>query len=127
MGSHVADKLLDAGYKVRIFDQRPSLWIRAGQEMVVGDITIQEEVKEATREADIVYNFAGLADLNKGLVNPLETVRMNVLGNMHILEASKLHGVKRFVYASTVYVYSREGGFYRCSKQACEHYVEEYQ
>lgn len=31
------------------------------------------------------------------------------------------------MYASTVYVYSREGGFYRCSKQAAEHYVEEYQ
>ena len=27
----------------------------------------------------------------------------------------------------TVYVYSREGGFYRCSKQSSEHYVEEYQ
>jgi len=26
-----------------------------------------------------------------------------------------------------VYVYSREGGFYRCSKQSAEHYVEEYQ
>jgi UDP-glucose 4-epimerase len=35
--------------------------------------------------------------------------------------------VKRFVFASSVYVYSREGGFYRCSKQAAEHYVEEYQ
>ena len=31
------------------------------------------------------------------------------------------------MYASTVYVYSREGGFYRCSKQAAEQYVEEYQ
>ena len=37
------------------------------------------------------------------------------------------HGVKRFIYASTVYVHSREGGFYRCSKQASEAYVEEYQ
>jgi UDP-glucose 4-epimerase len=35
--------------------------------------------------------------------------------------------VKRFIYASTVYVYSREGSFYRCSKQSSEHYVEEYQ
>ena len=26
-----------------------------------------------------------------------------------------------------MYVYSREGGFYRCSKQSSEHYVEEYQ
>ena len=38
-----------------------------------------------------------------------------------------MHGVKRFIYASTVYVHSREGGFYRCSKQASEAYVEEYQ
>jgi UDP-glucose 4-epimerase len=34
--------------------------------------------------------------------------------------------VERFIYASTIYVYSREGGFYRCSKQSSEHYVEEY-
>ena len=33
--------------------------------------------------------------------------------------------VKRYLYASTVYVYSREGGFYRCSKQSAEQYVEE--
>jgi UDP-glucose 4-epimerase len=39
----------------------------------------------------------------------------------------RIHDVQRFVYASTVYVYSREGGFYRCSKQSSEHYVEEYQ
>ena len=36
-------------------------------------------------------------------------------------------GINRFIYASTVYVYSRHGGFYRCSKQAAESYVEEYQ
>ena len=43
------------------------------------------------------------------------------------MEACKSHGVKRFIYASTVYVHSRDGGFYRCSKQASEAYVEEYQ
>jgi UDP-glucose 4-epimerase len=52
---------------------------------------------------------------------------VNVLGTVNVLEACRRHGVKRLVYASTVYVYSREGGFYRCSKQAAEHYVEEYQ
>ena len=44
-----------------------------------------------------------------------------------VLEACRRHGVNRYVYASTVYVHSREGGFYRCSKQSSEHYVEEYQ
>ena len=44
-----------------------------------------------------------------------------------MLEACHAHRVKRFIYASTVYVHSREGGFYRCSKQASEAYIEEYQ
>ena len=34
--------------------------------------------------------------------------------------------VNRYIFASTVYVQSNEGGFYRCSKIACEKYIEEY-
>ena len=127
LGSHVADKLSDAGYLVRIFDQRPSPWIRPDQKMMLGNLLNQNEVNEAVQGAEVVYNFAALADLNEGLSKPLETVRINVLGNAHVMEACKQYDVKRFVYASTVYVYSRDGGFYRCSKQASEHYVEEYE
>ena len=127
LGSHVADKLTDAGYQVRIFDQRPSPWIRPDQEMMLGNLLNQNEVNEAIQGAEVVYNFAALADLNAGLNNPLDTVRINVLGNAHVMEACRQNDVKRFIYASTVYVYSRDGGFYRCSKQASEHYVEEYQ
>ena len=127
LGSHVADKLSDAGYQVRVFDQRPSPWILPDQEMILGSISNQNEVNEAIQGAEVVYNFAALADLNAGLNNPLDTVRINVLGNAHVMEACRQYDVKRFVYASTVYVYSRDGGFYRCSKQSSEHYVEEYQ
>jgi UDP-glucose 4-epimerase len=127
LGSHVADKLSDAGYQVRIFDQRPSPWIRPDQEMMLGNLLNQNEVNEAVQCAEVVYNFAALADLNAGLNNPLDTVRINVLGNAHVMEACRQYNVKRFIYASTVYVYSRDGGFYRCSKQASEHYVEEYE
>jgi UDP-glucose 4-epimerase len=81
----------------------------------------------AVAGSDAVYHFAAFADLNEALDKPLDTVRVNVLGTVNVLEACRRHGVKRLVYASTVYVYSREGGFYRCSKQAAEHYVEEYQ
>lgn len=127
LGSHVADKLSDAGYQVRIFDQRLSPWIRPDQEMILGNLLNQNEVNDAVQGAEVVYNFAALADLNEGLSKPIETLHINVLGNAHVMEACRLNNVKRFVYASTVYVYSRDGGFYRCSKQASEHYVEEYQ
>jgi UDP-glucose 4-epimerase len=53
-------------------------------------------------------------------------VRLNVEGTINVLDASHRAGVKRFMFASTVYVYSRDGGFYRCSKQACEAYIEEF-
>jgi UDP-glucose 4-epimerase len=50
-----------------------------------------------------------------------------VVGTVNVLDRCRRARVERFVFASTVYVYSREGGFYRCSKQACETYIEEFQ
>ncbi len=127
LGSHVADQLSAAGHEVRIYDRNPSPWLQDGQTMLVGDLLTFDSLQEAVKGCDVVYNFAALADLNDALDKPIETVKINVLGNVQVLEACRQQGVKRFIYASTVYVYSREGGFYRCSKQAAEHYVEEYQ
>jgi UDP-glucose 4-epimerase len=94
---------------------------------VIGDIQDSEKLNQTIVGAEVVYNFAALADLNQALEQPLKTVNINILGNLNVMEACRAHGVKRFIYASTVYVHSREGGFYRCSKQASETYVEEYQ
>jgi len=127
LGSHVADALTEAGFKVKIFDIKKSAWLLPDQEMIVGNLLDIEQVELAVSGSDVVYNFAALADLNEGLNRPLETIQINILGNANIMEACCKHRVKRFIYASTVYVYSREGGFYRCSKQSAEHYVEEYQ
>lgn len=127
LGSHVADQLSEGGHNVKVFDRVASPWLRHDQEMIVGDLLDAELVDKSVAGCAAVYNFAALADLNEALDKPLETVRVNILGNVHLLEACRRHNVGRFVYASTVYVYSREGGFYRCSKQAAEHYVEEYQ
>jgi len=38
LGSHVADALSDAGYRARIFDRAASPHLRAGQDMIVGDL-----------------------------------------------------------------------------------------
>ncbi len=126
LGSHVADALTRQGYEVRIFDREPSRWLKKGQEMIVGDILDAGSLTKVIAGCEAVFNFAAIADLDAALDKPLETARINILGTVQALEACRAEGVKRFVYASTVYVYSREGGFYRCSKQAAESYVEEY-
>lgn len=127
LGSHVADQLSDSGHRVVIYDRVDSPWRRPEQEMIVGDLLDRARLGEVIADAEVVYNFAAIADLNRALTLPAETVRVNVLGNVQLLEACRVRGVRRVMYASTVYVFSREGGFYRCSKQAAEQYVEEFQ
>jgi len=127
IGSYVADHLSDAGYQVTIYDYNHSKWLRPDQEMIVGDVLDFDKLNSTIAGAEMVYNFAALADLNQAIKQPLKTVNINILGNVNALEACRIHNVKRFIYASTIYVHSREGGFYRCSKQASEAYVEEYQ
>lgn len=126
LGSHVCDALSDAGYQVRIFDINPSLYLRKDQEMIVGDISDSSKVRLAVRGCDYVYNFAGIADLDDATTKPQDTVRLNIIGNTNIMDAALQAKAKRFIFASTIYVYSQKGGFYRCSKQAAELYIEEY-
>lgn len=124
LGSHVADTLSEKGYQVKIFDLKPSLYLSRGQEMIVGDMTDFDTVNRAIEGCQIVYNFSGLADIDEAKDKPIETTKLNVLGNVLLLEACRMAGVKRFVFASSVYVYSNSGSFYRASKQAAEKFVE---
>ncbi len=126
IGSHVADRLTKLGYLVTIYDCFASNWQLPNQEMVLGDVLELEKLNKTIVGADIVYNFAAISDLNQALKSPIETVNYNILGNTNVLESCRLNNVKRFIFASSIYVHSREGGFYRCSKQASEAYIEEY-
>lgn len=126
LGSHVADALSQAGYQVRLFDRSPSPYQRPDQEMIVGDMMDIEQAIEAAKGASVVYNFAAIADIDEAHDKPLATATINVLGNMHILEAARLVGARRFIFASSVYVYSESGSFYRASKQAAERFTETY-
>jgi UDP-glucose 4-epimerase len=126
LGSHSADQLSLAGHEVTVFDLKPSPFLRADQKMLIGDILDAETVGRAVAGADVVYNYAGIADITEANRRPVDTVSYNVLGNVKILEASRLAGIKRYIFASTLYVYGKSGGFYRCSKQASEFYVENY-
>ena len=127
LGSHVCDKLTQAGHQVTIVDLTPSPWLKEGQVMRQGDLLDEAAVAEAVAGADVVFNYAGIADIDEANRRPVDTARVNVLGNVILLEACRLAGVKRYVFASSLYVYGASGGFYRCSKQACELYIENYQ
>ena len=95
--------------------------------MIVGSILDEAVLDKAVEGADIVCNYAGIADIGEANSRPVDTARLNVVGNVMALEACRKYGIKRYIFASSLYVYGKSGGFYRCSKQACEIYIENYQ
>lgn len=126
MGSHTADELSRRGFAVTIFDRAASPWLREDQEMVLGDIMDIDALREAMQGASHVYHFAGIADIGESRARPYDTIESNVMGVTKALEVAVECGVRRIVYASTMYVYSNHGSFYRASKQAAEVIIEAY-
>lgn len=127
LGSHLADALTDAGYAVTIFDRFSSPWLRENQNMVVADMLDLEQVIEVLEGAEYVYHLAGIADISQAALNPKETIEANIIGSTNIIEACVKTKVTRLLFASTIYVYSQQGSFYRVSKQAVEAILEAYQ
>jgi len=126
LGSHVADSLTEQGFEVTIFDLNESTYLQNNQKMIVGDILNTKQLDQAIKNHDIVYNFAGIADIDECHNKPIETIKYNILGNALILEAATRNNVKKLLFASSAYVYSSSGSFYRISKQASELFIESY-
>ena len=126
LGSHVVDALCAAGHAVTVFDIMPSRYLGVGMNMINGDILNFDAVKKAMKGHDVIFHLAALANLDEASEKPLETMNINVMGTVNVLEAAKQCQVNRVLFGSTIYVYSRTGSFYRVSKQACELLFEAY-
>jgi len=124
VGSHTSDSLSEAGYQVTIFDRLESKWIREDQEMIIGDMMDDKSLRAVMKNKDYVFHFGGIADIGEADKNPYETINLNVMGVMKALLACKENGVGRFLYGSTIYVFSPYGSMYRASKQASETIIE---
>jgi UDP-glucose 4-epimerase len=127
LGSHLADILSNEGFKVVIFDLNKSQYLSNDQEMVVGNILDREQIRKVINGAKFVYHFAAIADIKEAQEKPVEAVEVNILSTTYILDACREFGVERFIYGSTIYVYSEHGSFYRSTKQASELIIENYQ
>ncbi|MGI8429944.1 MAG: NAD-dependent epimerase/dehydratase family protein [Solirubrobacteraceae bacterium] len=107
IGSHVVDKLRARGHDPVIYDLRPSPWHEPGTvDTVLGSITDREALERALHSCDAVAHLAAVADVNDVHAEPEDAERVNARGTVAVLEAARRAGVKRIVYASTIWVYS---------------------
>ncbi|OGX07690.1 MAG: NAD-dependent dehydratase [Omnitrophica WOR_2 bacterium GWA2_47_8] len=109
IGSHAVDRLLADGHQVTVLDncstgRIENLKHQQGNprlKFVEADISEFEKIAPYFKGVDMVFHFAALADIVPSIVNPQEYYRSNVLGTMCVVEASRLAGVKRFVYTAS--------------------------
>ena len=123
LGSHISDELSLRNHEVVIFDRHPSSWIKENQKMIVGEISFGGLLEEEISKTDIVFHMAGIADIEESNTNALETIQENIINSSIVMQLCSQHSV-RFMYGSTVYVYSKHGSFYRASKQTVETLIE---
>lgn len=127
LGSNIADELSRRGHNVTLFDKIQSPYATSNQHMIVGDMDDCDLLLEITKNSQYVYHFAALADIDECSEKPREAVLTNILGTVNLLEACKQNNVTRFIFASSAYVLSNHGGFYKSSKRACENFILDYQ
>lgn len=80
---------------------------------VRGSITDRKLVDGIIKDVDAVINFAAESHVDRSIEDPEIFIRTNILGTQTLLEASRKHGVERFIQISTDEVYgSAEKGYF---------------
>lgn len=128
LGYYLLKELVSRGYHIVVADIKNNNEFEEVVTYIQCDISIKEEVDAVftNHRFDVVYNLAGFANLDNAIKEPLKTMQLNIIGNMHILEACIETKTKKFVYASSAYAMSNKGSFYGISKLASEKIIEEY-
>jgi UDP-glucose 4-epimerase len=108
IGSHVVDAMLAAGYDVRVLDHRPPL--QTNVEWAEVDLLDQDALTDALKGCGPVFHLAAMADVNRVIADPAESVAVTVLGAARVLEAARRADAGRVILASTVWVYAATRG-----------------
>ena len=111
IGSHVVERLIAEGWRVRVLDDlstghlRNLEAVRDRVELLEGSITDAELIGRATERVEVIFHFAAKVFVPESFEKPEEYERVNVHGTAMLLEAAKRAGVSRVVFSSTCAVY----------------------
>src|SRR5664279_1488501 len=109
IGSHLVDRLLTEGRRVRVLDnfvvgRRANLDGHAGNsalEIIEADIADKPKVVAACAGVERIFHLAARADVVPSIQDPEAYFRANVDGTFSVLEAARKHEVKRLVYVAS--------------------------
>lgn len=115
IGSHLANELLEYGYRVRVLDnlceqvhgperRRPG-YLNPDVELQVGDVRDPGAVVKALRNVDAVYHFVAAVGVGQSMYQIAEYTSVNNLGTAVLLEALIKKPIERLIVASSMSLY----------------------
>ena len=145
IGSHIAERLLRGGQRVRVFDNLLTgksehldhlKALNGDLRIEIGSVTDLELMRSLCEGADYVLHQAALPSVPRSVDDPLETHLHCVTGSLNVLIAARDAGIKRVVYAASSSAYGDQPGAakdetmrpmplspYAAAKLAAEHYM----
>jgi dTDP-glucose 4,6-dehydratase len=116
IGSHLAERLVGLGARVRAFVRYTSrrdlgllrlapAEVRRELEVMAGDLRDADAVRRAAEGCEYIFHLGALIAIPYSYVHPREVVETNVLGTLNVLEAARHAGAERVIHTSTSEVY----------------------
>ena len=118
IGSHLIERLLGLGHEVAVADDFNDYYDprikRENIASISGDITLHEvDLRDAAavrslfqrEKFETIFHLAARAGVRPSIAHPQLYYDANVNGTLHLLEAARMTGVERFIFASSSSVY----------------------
>ncbi len=108
IGHHLVKRLKSEGYWVRGVDiKEPDFEPTAADEFELLDLRFWNSALQATSHMDHVFNLAAdMGGIGYITAKLAEIARNNILINAHMLEASRMNGITRYLFSSSACVYA---------------------
>src|SRR5262245_59694016 len=111
IGSHVVESLVEGGHQVRVLDNFSSgraanlQRVESRVELVAGSITDRTVVQDAVKGSHWIFHLAAVPSVQRGVEDPLASHEACATGTLNVLNAARLAGVRRVVYAASSSAY----------------------
>jgi len=147
IGSHIVDRLVDEGYKVRVVDNLSSGRTENLRrhtdsnaiELVIADLKDPQTALRSVENVDAVFHFAANPEVRVSSIDPETHFNENIVATFNLLEAMRKKSVREIVFASSSSVYGEPDeipvdenapikpvSVYGASKASCETLIHAY-
>ena len=106
IGSHTTDGLVAAGHSVAVLDNLSSgkrEQVNPAARLYQADLREAERVREiiAKERPEVIFHLAAQMDVRRSVADPVYDAQVNLVGMLNLMEAARVNGLRRVVFAST--------------------------